>query len=85
MYISVNTIANAINNKQHLKTGDIIKCITVEIIDNSRIYYQVIDSTSNIEYYSENTVPVSVVKLMNYHRPVKTWKRDNKEFFKYVF
>ena len=85
MYITVKELANAINTKQHIKTGDIIRIITVMIIDNREIHYQVLDNVGNFEYYNEDSVPVSVVKLMNYNKPVKAWKRENKQFFQYRF
>ena len=55
------------------------------IVDNKRIHYQIIDSIGNIEYYNEDSIPVSIVKLMNYNRPDKTWTRENKRFFQYHF
>ena len=85
MYITVSQLANAINSKQHIKTGDIIRVITVMIIDNREIHYQVLDNLGNIEYYNEYSVPVSVVKLMNYNKPDKTWTRENKQFYQYHF
>lgn len=89
MYITVSQLANAINKKQHIKPEDIIKVITVMVINHNSIHYQVIDRTWNISYYSEDTVPVSVVKLMNYNRPVKTWTREDnnglKEYYQYRF
>jgi hypothetical protein len=85
MYITVKQIANAINNKEHLKTGDIIKSIHVMVTNNNSIHYMVIDSLGNNEYYNENTIPCSIVRLMNYNRPQKAWKRDNKEYFTYYF
>lgn len=85
MYITVSQLANAINKKEYIKTGDIIKIITVMVVDNNRIHYQVLDNLGNFEYYNEDSVPVSIVKLMNYNKPVKTWKRENKQFFQYRF
>ena len=85
MYISVNQLANAINNLQRIKPVDIVKVITVLIVDNSRIHYQVIDKTGNISYYNENSIPVSIVKLMNCNKPDKTWTRENRQYFQYRF
>ena len=85
MYITVSQLVNAINQKQHIETRDIIKVITVILINNNELHYQIIDSLGNIEYYNENTVPVSVVKLMNYNNPVKKWTRENKQFYQYRF
>ena len=88
MYITVNQLAKAINQKQYIKPEDIIKVITVMVINHNRIHYQVIDNSSNITYYSEDNIPVSIVKLINYNRPVKTWTRhdfnETREYYQYI-
>ena len=85
MYISVSTLANAINNKQHLKTEDIIKSIHVMIIDNSRIHYMITDSVGKDTWYTEDNIPLSIVRLMNYNIPKKHFFRENKEIIVYHF
>lgn len=85
MYISVNTLSKAINEKRYIRPEEIIKIVTIMVTDNNNIQYQVIDGTNNIEYYNEYTIPTSIIKLINYNRPVKTWTRDNKQFFQYTF
>ena len=85
MFISVNTLSKAINEKRYIRPEEIVKIVTVMVTGNNNIQYQVIDGTNNITYYNEYTIPVSIIKLINYNRPVKTWTRDNRQFFQYTF
>lgn len=85
MIISVSSIANAINNREHIKPNDIIMSISVTLTDNTKIDYTVKDYSGRIEKYTEDTVPVSVVRLMNYNKCSETWKEANKEYIIYNF
>ena len=48
---------------------DIIKII-VELTGNNNISYYIDTRNVKREVYSENTVPMAIVHLMNYNRPI---------------
>lgn len=85
MTITVSQLAKAINNKEHIKTDDIIRDIHVMVCNNTSIHYKVTDCSGSERYYNEQSVPVSIVRLMNYNKPAKAWKKENTEFFIYRF
>lgn len=62
-----------------------IMSISVKLTNNTKIDYTVKDYSGSIEKYTEDTVPVSVVRLMNYNKCAETWKEANKEYFIYNF
>lgn len=57
--------------------------IQIMIIDNNKYHYMITDTTGNNEYYHEYTVPDSIIRYINYHKPTKQYRRDNKEFIIY--
>lgn len=62
-----------------------IMSIYVTLTDNTKIDYTVMDYSGRVEKYTEDTVPVSVIRLMNYNKCTETWKKENKEYFVYNF
>lgn len=62
-----------------------IMSIYVTLTDNIKIDYTVMDYSGCIEKYTEDTVPVSIIKLMNYNKCSETWKEANKEYIIYNF
>lgn len=62
-----------------------IMSIYVTLTDNTKIDYTVKDYSGHIEKYTEDTVPISVIRLMNYNKCSGTWKKANKEYIIYNF
>ena len=63
---------------------DIIKII-VELTRNNIISYYVDTRDGKREVYNENTIPLSIVHLMNYNRPIYHEKAAGKETIVYSF
>lgn len=90
MYITVKQLANKINNLERFSTeelnNDKIKKIIVTITDNgTHIDYCVISGSGQKECYTEQTIPISIVHLMNRNKAAKHEKTAYNETFVYMF
>ena len=91
MIISVSTLANAINEKRNIKPEEIaadngIIKIIVELSSNGKQISYYVDTKAGRETYNENTVPASIISLMNRNSISyrEVWK-DNTEIMVYSF
>ena len=90
MYITVNQLANKINNLEHFtmqeiqENNKIIKII-VEITNNGKTINYYVDTKAKRECYTEQNIPCSIVRMMNYSRPVYHEKTETTETIVYSF
>lgn len=91
MFINVSTLAAAINDKRHIKPEEIaadngIIKIIVELSSDKRHIAYYVDSKAGRETYNENTVPASIISLMNRNSiSYREIQKDNTEILVYSF
>lgn len=89
MYITVRQLANKINNLERFSpeelNNDKIKKIIVTITNNgTHIDYCVISGSGKKERYTEETIPHSIIHLMNRNKAAKHEKTVLNETFTYI-
>ena len=92
MIISINTLATAINEKRYVKPEELAKDnsiirIAVNVTNNHRkIEYSVDTRQGKREFYTESTVPHSIITIINRETPIyHEIKQNNDELFVYSF
>ena len=89
MYITVNQLANKINNLERFtfdelkneNDNSIIKIIVKLLEDGHRIKYFVDTKSGNREQYTEQNIPLSIVRIMNYSKPI--YKTDDTIIYRF--
>lgn len=89
MYITVKQLANKVNNLERFSreelNNDKIKKIIVTITNNgTHIDYYVISGSGKKERYTEDTIPHSIIYLMNRNKAAKHEKTVLNETFTYI-
>ena len=90
MYITVNQLANKINNlerftMQEIQENNKIIKIIVELTENGTKINYFVDTKAKRECYTEKNIPCSIVRMMNYSKPIYHEKTETTETIVYTF